>query len=574
MEKSWNVRAVFIGLLIVVASVMLLPTMLNRQANPWLEKINDGISLGLDLKGGIHFVLNVDVDKAVQDKVERRVDEITIKLDEEKIKYSKVSADPVLPKIYVTLDSSANVEKFKKEVVRYFGDIKEIGNNGNVYTLALRKKSIDFIKTNSVDQAIETLRSRIDELGLKEPVVEKQGTTSILIQLPGYKDIDRARRIIGQTAQLEFKIEAEDKDPLSAYSNNLPQGINLLPARGQKADGSLLTYKYAKSKDKKALLAFLKDKAPKETEFLLEEIDYANGEKEYRSHLLYKKSYITGDMLTDARVSIDQQRNRPYVSMAFDRNGARIFEQVTGKFVKRKMAIVLDNKVKSAPVIQTKIAGGHAVITLNSMKSFNDTLKEAKDLALVLRAGSLPAPVTFEENRTVGPSLGRDSIAKGKLSIEIGFLAVVIFMIIYYGTAGLVANIALILNLLFVLAGMAMLGATLTFPGIAGIVLTVGMAVDANVIIFERIREEFDLGKGVLKALELGYDKAFSAIFDANITTALTAFILWNFGSGPIRGFAITLLLGILSSMFTAVFVTRVIFHYMMNVNNSLMHLF
>ena len=278
----------------------------------------------------------------------------------------------------------------------------------------------------------------------------------------------------------------------------------------------------------------------------------------------YRQAYITGDMLTDARVSIDEQRNRPYVSMNFDKNGARIFAEVTGKFVKRKMAIVLDEKVNSAPVIQSKIEGGSAMITLNSMGDYNTIFEEAKDLALVLRAGSLPAPVTFEENRTVGPSLGHDSIEAGKLSVVVGFLAVVIFMIIYYGIAGLVANLALILNLLFIMAGMAAFGATLTFPGIAGIVLTIGMAVDANVIIFERVKEELRLGRSLADSISTGYDKAWSAIFDANVTTAISSFILWEFGTGPIKGFAITLLIGILSSMFTAIFVTRIVFNYLM----------
>jgi len=273
--------------------------------------------------------------------------------------------------------------------------------------------------------------------------------------------------------------------------------------------------------------------------------------------------YLTGDMLTDARVSIDQQKNQPYVSMTFDRNGARIFANVTDKFTKRKMAIVLDNKVNSAPVIQTKIAGGQAMITLNSSDGYNAMFQETKDLALVLRAGSLPAPVTFEENRTVGPSLGADSIQKGKMSVMIGFLLVVLFMIFWYGVAGFVADIALFLNIIFVFAGLALFGATLTFPGIAGIVLTIGMAVDANVIIFERIREELRAGKSFTAAMNAGYDKAWSAIFDANLTSAIAAFVLWNFGSGPIKGFAITLLLGILSSMFTAIFVTRVVFHFL-----------
>jgi len=421
----------------------------------------------------------------------------------------------------------------------------------------MRDDFIQHQKDNAVEQALETLRSRIDALGLKEPIITKSGTTSILIQLPGYKDVERARSIIGQTAQLEFKIVSEDQNPLEQFSSNLPEGIRLLQASS--ADGN--RYSYAISENRDALKAFLKDKAPEGFQFLLEEKDAAGGKKEFMSYLVERKSYLTGDMLTDASVQVDRQRNRPYVSLSFDRNGARIFEEVTGKFIKRKLAIVLDEKINSAPVIQSKIAGGNAMITLNSMTDYNTVFAEAKDLALVLRAGSLPAPVTFEENRTVGPSLGADSIKNGQISSIIGFSAVAVAMALYYGVGGLIANLALILNVLFILAAMSMLGSTLTFPGIAGIVLTIGMAVDANVIIYERVREELKRGKDFWEAIDLGYDKAFSAIFDANITTAIAGFVLWSFGSGPIKGFAITLLLGIASTMFTAITVTRVFMH-------------
>ncbi len=564
MEKNLTMRGLFIFALVVIAVVALMPSFMDQEKYPWLKKINEGLNLGLDLKGGIHFVLSVDVEKAVQDKMDRRTDEIVMRLDEEKIAYESVKADPVNPKIFITLKPGADEKIFTEKVLDYYRDLRRIGKEGETYTMELREESITHIKEYAVDQALETLRSRIDELGLKEPVIVKQGSTSILIQLPGYKDVERARSIIGQTAQLEFKIVAEDKDPLGSYTGEVPEGITLIQGRGQSEEGGMLSYKYAESADRDKLAEFLKDKAPQGTEFLLEEELKGDGTKMYQSYLVDKKAYLTGDMLTDARVEVDQQRNRPYVSLSFDRNGARIFEEVTGKFVKRKMAIVLDNKINSAPVIQTKIAGGNAMITLNQMGDFNSVLGEAKDLALVLRAGSLPAPVTFEENRTVGPSLGADSIEKGKKSVIVGFLVVVTAMIVYYGVSGLVADLALLLNILFILAFMAHFGATLTFPGIAGIVLTIGMAVDANVLINERIREELRNGHSFATAFELGYERAFSAIFDSNLTTALAGFFLWNFGTGTIKGFAITLLIGIASSMFTAIYVTKIIFYALM----------
>jgi len=563
MEKNWTMRGLFILVLVVVSVVMLLPTFMDREKYPFLSKINEGLNLGLDLKGGIHFVLSVDVEKAVQDRVDRQTDEIAARMESEKIPYASIKADLVNPIIRVTLQSADDAERFRDKVLDYFPSFRKTAQDNLTYELTMREEYIRNIHETSVEQALETLRSRIDALGLKEPVIVKQGSNSILIQLPGYKDIERARSIIGQTAQLEFKIVAEDMDPLASVTD-VPQGITLHQGRGQTSDGAMLTYRYAVSEDKDLLLNWLRDKAPEGTEFLLEETFREGGKKSYQSWLVYKKAYLTGDMLTDARVEIDQQRNRPYVSLSFDRNGAEIFEEVTGKFVKRKMAIVLDNRVNSAPVIQTKIAGGHAMITLNSMNDFNTTLSEAKDLALVLRAGSLPAPVTFEENRTVGPSLGADSIQKGKVSIVVGLAIVVFVMIVYYGVSGFVADLALVLNVLFILSFMAVFGATLTFPGIAGIVLTIGMAVDANVLINERIREELRNGHSFMSAFELGYERAFSAIFDSNLTTAIAGFFLWNFGSGTVKGFAITLLIGIASSLFTAVYVTKVILHLLM----------
>lgn len=564
MEKNWTARAIITLVLLTVAIVMLIPSFVDQEKHPWVSKINEGISLGLDLKGGIHFVLSVDTEKTVQDRLDRRTDEIRMRMDELSIPYEKVAVVPESYSIVITVTENTDSDMFRDKIIDYFNDLRRTETDGLNHTMKMRDDTIAHIKESAVDQALETLRSRIDELGLKEPIVAKQGENAILIQLPGYKDVERARSIIGQTAQLEFKIVAEDLDPLGEYTGEVPEGVTLVQGRGTNSDGAVLAYKYATSKDRIKIKEFLKDKAPEGTEFLLEETVYPNGEKEYNSYLLYRQAYITGDMLTDARVSIDQQKNRPYVSMNFDKNGARIFAEVTGKNVKRKMAIILDEKVNSAPVIQSKIEGGSAMITLNSMGDYNTVFEEAKDLALVLRAGSLPAPVTFEENRTVGPSLGSDSIRKGKMSIVIGFSAVVLFMIIYYGVAGIVANMALILNLIFIMAGMAAFGATLTFPGIAGIVLTIGMAVDANVIIFERIKEELRLGRSLADSISTGYDKAWSAIFDANITTAIASFILWEFGTGPIKGFAITLMIGILCSMFTAIYVTRVVFNYLM----------
>lgn len=282
--------------------------------------------------------------------------------------------------------------------------------------------------------------------------------------------------------------------------------------------------------------------------------DSANGSKV--PFLLKKRTLLTGEYLTDARVNFDSQFNDPYVSIEFNAKGARIFEQITADNIHKRLAIVLDNKVYSAPTIQDKISGGRAQITGNF------TMEEARDLAIVLRAGALPAPVKIIEERTVGPTLGADSIKKGLISMAVGGSIVVLFMMIYYTGAGLIADFALIINILLIGAGLAAFQATLTLPGIAGIILTIGMAVDANVLIFERIREEIRLGVSPVAAITNGFDRAALTILDANVTTLIAAVVLFQFGTGPVKGFAVTLTLGILSSLFTALFVSRVIFEY------------
>jgi preprotein translocase subunit SecD len=276
------------------------------------------------------------------------------------------------------------------------------------------------------------------------------------------------------------------------------------------------------------------------------------------AYLLKDRTLLTGEYLTNAEVRIDTQYNRPYVALSFDDRGARLFEKISGDHIKERLAIVLDDNVYSAPVIQDRISGGNAII------EGQFTMEEAKDLAVVLRAGSLPAPVKILEERTVGPSLGRDSIRKGLFSMAVGGVLVVAFMVIYYGGSGIIADMALILNIILIMAGLAALRATLTLPGIAGIILTIGMAVDANVLIFERVREELRLGKTPRAALDAGYSKATLTILDANVTTLIAAIVLFQFGTGPVRGFAVTLSLGIIASMFTAIFGTRLLFDYLL----------
>jgi len=366
-------------------------------------------------------------------------------------------------------------------------------------------------RADAPERALEVIRNRIDEFGVKEPAIHRQGTDEIVVQLPGVTERQRALDIIGRTAHLEFKLVADDPELLKqAESGTLPPG-------------------------------------------------YERASEEGRPLILEREAALTGDALTTASVHFDQSHfNQPVVGLTFSAQGARRFADLTAKSVGRRLAIVLDGKVQSAPRINEPIPSGEAVI------SGQFTPEQATDLALVLRVGALPAPVTIEEERTIGPLLGQDSIRKGIRASAIGGALVFLFMAGYYLLAGLIANVALALNLLIILGGLGLFNATLTLPGIAGIILTLGMAVDANVLVNERIRDELTFGRPLRQAIANGYTKAFSAIFDSNVTTLIAAFLLFQFGTGPIRGFAITLTIGLIASMFTAIVVTRVIFELLL----------
>ena len=511
---SWKLVLVFVVL--VAAIIYVLPSL---KPDLWPHK---QINLGLDLQGGMHLVLEVDTKKALESTVERISQEIREQLKKERIR--QVSIDRVEgTKISAQVKDDESLDKFRTLLDEEFRDLRELSNRkvDGVQTIMMDipDKDSEQIEKLAVDQALETIRNRIDQFGVSEPDIRRQGENRILIQLPGIKDTQRAKDLIGKTALLEFKMVDDTQSLDSALKGAVPPGRQIL----YQVDEDPETQRTTK------------------TPFLLK-----------------KRTLLTGAHLTEARVEIDNQFNEPYVSITFDKKGARIFERITGDNVNKRLAIVLDNSVYSAPVIQEKIAGGQARITGRF------TTDEARDLAIVLRAGALPAPVNILEERTVGPSLGADSIRKGLLSMIIGGLLVIIFMVIYYKTAGLIADLALFLNILLIGAGLAAFGATLSLPGIAGIILTIGMAVDANVIIFERIREEVTLGRTPRASIDAGYDRATLTILDANVTTLIAALVLFQFGTGPIKGFAITLSLGVIASMFTALILSRMIFDYIL----------
>jgi len=369
---------------------------------------------------------------------------------------------------------------------------------------------------DAVNRALEIIRSRVDEFGVAEPSIVREGENRIVVQLPGIRNLERAKELIRNTAMLEFKL-VHNEFLEEAQAGNVPEGYEL-------------NYIYKK-----------------------------DDQGHYRATdpvVLRSQAALTGDYLTKAQVRWDNSNmaRRPIIAIEFNEEGAELFSQLTASNIKERLAIVLDDKVVSAPVINDRIPNGKAVI------EGDFTVDQANDLRIILESGSLPAPVSIIEDRTIGPSLGKDSIRKGIIAGCVGGLLVVLFMLSYYKFAGMIANLALLLNLVILFGALAMLHATLTLPGIAGIILTLGMAVDANVIIFERIREELKLGKTIRAAIDAGFQKALSAIIDANLTTILTAIVLYQYGTGAIRGFAVTLMLGIIGSMFTALFVSRTLF--------------
>ncbi len=419
----------------------------------------------------------------------------------------------------------ADVEQLKKKIEERGGEFK--------------KKDL----TDAMDRALKKIRNRVDKFGVAEPVIRRQGENRIVVELAGIKNPSKVAEAVGRTAYLEFKIVAQNQ---SKYTTTVQEGK--VPDRKVKKE--YLTS--AGEVNQNAL--------PESLEIRYQKVEKSRDKDGKIPFVLRNDVVVEGDSLKDAFVST--QKGQYVVRIKFNPEGARKFARVTGEYTGRRLAIVLDNVVQSAPSINQRIPNGSAII------EGDFPMTEARNLALVLKTGALPVPLEIGYKRTVGASLGQDSVNKGMLSILIGFILVVIFMVVYYKWSGVVADIALIFNLIIILGILVMFNATLTLPGIAGILLTIGMSVDANVLIFERIREESRLGRSVARAISNGFDRAFVTILDANVTTIITAIVLYNFGSGPIRGFAVTLMIGIIASMFTALFVSRVIYQTVLTHKN------
>ncbi len=514
--KSWKIALV--AAVCVAGVIFVLPNALGERTLEGLPSWYQPIDLGLDLQGGSHLLLEVESDALVRERLDSLVDQSRTTLRGERIGYTDLGV--VENSVTVTI---RELEQFDRawELLSDLNSPISTGLLGTGSTtefefsdlnprivMRLSDAAVAERKRSAVEQSIEIVRRRVDELGTSEPSIQRQGAERILVQLPGVREPDRIKRLLGKTAKLAFRL--------------LDSSVTVEEAE--------------------------RTRAPPGSEILLADDPTEGGIGKY---LVHRRTMVSGEMLVNAQPSVDQRTNEWVVSFRFDSIGAKRFADVTSENVGRPFAIVLDGKVVSAPVIREPILGGSGQI------SGRFSPQEANDLALLLRAGALPAPLEILEERTVGPDLGADSVAQGKIAAIVGFVLVIVFMGASYGLFGLFSNVALVTNMILLGAALSVLPATLTLPGIAGIVLTIGMAVDANVLIFERIKEEVRAGKTPFAAVESGYKRALTTILDANITTFIAAAILFSLGSGPVRGFAVTLGIGIVTSFFTAVTLSR-----------------
>ncbi len=468
---------------------------------------NQQVNLGLDLRGGSHLLIEVEVQKVIDEYLESLVDTARAELREARIRYRSLGKSA--NNMGVNIPQEADQDR-ALELLRQLDLEARVSQSGDRLTIELPEPIMAARRAAAVQQSIEIIRRRIDETGVREPTIQQQGQNRIILQMPGVEDPQRVKDLIGKTANLSFQMVDVDNPLQEALAGRVPPGSEVL----QMAPNA---------------------RGPGQPDFML----------------VRKRVDVSGQNLVDSQPSFDGRTNQPVVTFRFDTAGARRFGEVSTNNVGRPFAIVLDDEIISAPVIQEPILGGTGQI------SGRFSVQETSDLALLLRAGALPAPISFLEERTVGPGMGADAVAAGEFASVVGLVAVLIFMAIAYGRFGLYADIALLMNVILILGALSVLQATLTLPGIAGIVLTIGMAVDANVLIFERIREEARAGRTPISAIDAGYSRAFTTIIDANVTTLIAAILLYAFGSGPVRGFAVTLSIGIITSMFTAIMLTR-----------------
>ena len=649
MDRSLKWRTTFLVAVTALSLLMLLPTMVSSEGLPlWFSNLfNRRIQLGLDLQGGLHIIYSIDLDKAVDDKASDIKRELEAKLDEKKIKGEVTTPVRPVGAVNLLLTDAKQRDRVREDLMGALYEDGLVVNRDCPPDIAAQaicvRVSTDYaegLKKSALEQAVHTVRDRIDERGVAEPSVVTKGD-QIIVELPGLdsESIRRVKDIIQRTAKLEFKVvddgqvfmqsvyqhvyeEIRKDHPGKSDQEISEQGLATEPEGiGVRVDGwqheesgkqfrdwtltakdrdELFTITEARKRgcyrEDKAQVAgkvrcsvagrdvlerYLtglagetkKDASGKETHpyhlddnhvwgYELQRPERGvGGEPAWRTYYLKRPVELAGSSVTNAYMYWNPTSNRPEVLVEFDRWGANRFEDMTGKNVGRKMAIILDDKVSSAPVIQTRIGGGRSSITMGGGNA-RQIQEEAQDLVNVLKTGSLPAPLKVDSESEVGPLLGRDAIDKAKVSFLMGALLVMIVMLYFYRFSGVISIVAVVLNIIYMLALMAGLGATLTLPGIAALVLTIGMAVDANIVIYERIREELRTGKSVKGSVDAGYHRGFAAIFDAHVTTLCAGYVLYQYGSGPIKGFAVMLMIGIFTTLFTQVWVARLFFNY------------
>ncbi len=521
---------------------------------------------GLDLQGGVHMVLGVDLDKAVSDRARRISNRMRGEFEEKKIAFTSVDHLEDVGKgdrVRAVFADAKGLETFDKDLVDVYADLAEVSRDGLTVTWRVHPNWVAKVRTDAVDQTIKTITNRIDKMHVTEPSITKRGDSQVQVQLPGFANPEEAKALIGRTAQLEFQM-CDDESDFLVKAEGLPEWAKLQQSGFQRKDGGYTQDIFLEFPEEKLpeMRTWITGKVP--TGLVIKygpEFVRGGDAPKWRTYTLKADVALTGDDLVNAQVSMGSpEQPQPSVSIEFSPTGKQLFGELTTKNVGKRMAIVLEDRVDSAPSINEPITGGNASISMGGSRTREEMLKDANQLSIVLKSGALPAPITFREERSVGPSLGKDALAASKKASMFGVALVALFMLLVYRVGGLFAIIASALNVFFVLAVLSLFGGSLSLPGIAGLLLTVGMAVDANIIINERIREELLSGKTARSAVDAGYNAAFTAILDSNVASALAGFVCLEFGSGPVQNFAITLLIGIGSTMFTAVFVTRIFF--------------
>lgn len=540
------------------------PEELEKALPSWLPRKH--IKLGLDLQGGVQLVLGVDTQVAIDNKLGRVGTEVTRWANEDGKKVKEAYAVQGKQTLHIVLEDGVEPADFKAEFFKEFDGLESVRREGQQLDFMYTDNQLNRIRKAALEQAQRVVRNRIDKWGVSEPSINRRADGSILVQLPGFKDPSKARDLLGRTAQLKFKMLDEEFKGFDGIISKLPDNVSV----ERKGNSSVIALV---SEDKQAILDVTEGLVPEGRELLFEETQIAGGKKvRYTGQVVKAATELSGEDVLDANVVFDPNSldQRPAVSLKFTATGGKRFADITGANINKRMAIVLDDVIVSDPVIQTQISGGVAQITMGSDRSRQEVQEEANELSLILRSGALPAPITILEERQVGATLGPELANQGVMSVLVGLALVLVYMVVYYRRPGVISAIALTLNAVFLLAMMASFGFALTLPGFAGFVLTLGMAVDANVLINERIRQELREGRVALKSVENGFKKVFWTIIDANVTTLIAAFVLLEFNSsGPIKGFSVSLIIGLLVSMFTALYVTKALFEAALSRNLS-----